>query len=151
MLILLSVLVLAGSVPPDKDAMIAAIEKNNAAALEIQKVYPGVVIPWNFTISDHIDNTTKKAITMSVPGYKIDPTSLVTALFYQVQDLQKQVNDLKAQSNGGTKALAESTLYTCESNGIKKECPGGLGGTTRCYQDVNKTSWFNCATGWKIQ
>jgi len=41
-------------------------------------------------------------------------------------------------------------LYYCEDEDVTRECPGGLsaGIGTRCYLNVEKTSWDYCSTGW---
>lgn len=70
------------------------------------------------------------------------------ALMYRCMEdincMQKFTLEIKNYLDG-----IEVNLYKCD-NGSPIECPFGLSGglLTRCYQNEEKTNWFNCKTGW---
>ena len=50
------------------------------------------------------------------------------------------------------KTTVQSSIGFCAVSGLTKECPYGLSGGsgTRCYQNIEKTSWFTCSSGWVL-
>ena len=65
-----------------------------------------------------------------------------------IQNQQTQIDEMReALCNLGQTQFCEN-LYYCEDEDTTMECPGGIGGTTRCYLDETQTTWDSCASGW---
>jgi hypothetical protein len=123
----------------------------------------------NVTVMDYVKTDVTKTVFVAtnVSSYNIDYFKLIIDLFYKIESFENRItaleNHIKSEAEcrdrsddwkgykecmKAVKTLVQPITYSCL--GIIKECPFGLssGLGTRCYQDVNKTTWFNCATGW---